>query len=81
MDDKRLDRIETKLDDTNEKLGSIDSTLAAQHISLKEHMRRTAMLEKELKPIQKHVSMVQGALKLVSIIAMLAAIIEVLRHI
>lgn len=78
MDDKRLERIESKLDDSNEHLASIDVTLAEQHVSIKEHMRRTNLLEIELKPIKAHVNRVEGALKLLALIATVAAIIEFL---
>lgn len=76
MDDKRLTRIEEKIDDTNDHLASIDITLSAQHVSLKDHIRRTAILEAEIKPIRKHVDMMNGALKLAGIIALLIGIIE-----
>lgn len=76
MDDKRLERIEIKLDDISEHLGSIDSTLSAQHVSLRDHIRRTAILEQELRPVKKHVDMVAGGIKLLGILAALAAIIE-----
>lgn len=60
MDQKRLERIEVKLDDVSDHLGSIDVTLKAQHITLKEHIRRTEVLEKEIGPIRKHVHTVQA---------------------
>lgn len=77
MDDKRLNRLEDKLDHISEKIGSIDTTLAAQHVSLKEHMRRTSLLEEDMKPIKKHVHHVHGALKLIGLIATIAGIIEI----
>ena len=78
MDDKRLARIEDKLDDTAQRLTNIDVTLAAQHVSIKEHIRRTNILEAEMKPIKTHVDMVKGGLKLIAIAAMVAGIIEVI---
>lgn len=66
MDDKRLERIEKKLDDVATHLSSIDVTLGKQHISLKEHIKRTAILETEIAPIKKHVYMMQGALALIA---------------
>lgn len=66
MDDKRISRIEDKIDIISERLSSIDSTIYAQHISLKEHMRRTDLLEKSLDPVQKHVIMIQGGIKLLA---------------
>lgn len=79
MDDKRLERIEAKVDDISEHLGSIDSTLAAQHVSLREHIRRTALLESELKPIKSHVDRVSGAIKMLGLVGTILAIIEAIR--
>jgi tetrahydromethanopterin S-methyltransferase subunit G len=80
--DKRLDKVETKISKVEEKidkvvdtLGEINSTLAAQHVSLKEHIRRTgvaedniAMIRKDLEPIKTHVNRVSGALKLIGVV-------------
>ncbi len=87
MDDNRLERIERKLDDTNEHLASIDITLAEQSMILKEHQRRSLAneaiaktLADELKPVINHVAMMRGALKLVMIAGVVVAIIEALSH-
>ena len=71
-----LKRIEDKIDKIDDKIGSIDVTLAAQHVSLKDHIRRTQLLEEGFKPIQAHVSRVEGALKFIGALATLAAIAE-----
>lgn len=76
-DDKRLERIETKIDDIGDHLASIDVTLSGQHISLRDHIRRTAILEAQIKPIEKHVAMMNGALKFIGVLALIAGIIEV----
>lgn len=78
-DDKRLERIEVKLDGISDHLGSIDTTLSAQHVSLKEHIRRTAILEGQIAPIKKHVDMVKGALALITLLAALAGIIRLFK--
>lgn len=78
-DDKRIERIETKIDDISEHLAETNIILAKQHESLKMHMKRSDMLEESLKPLQKHVSMVDGALRLIGVMAAVAAIIEALR--
>lgn len=80
-DDKRLERIENKVDTIKDHLGSMDATLQGQHISLKEHMRRTELLEKQVEPIKKHVDMMTGALKLLGVLATIAAIYEGFRMI
>ena len=76
MDDKRLERIENKIDVLVDKMGEQNATLAAQHISLKEHIRRTDLLEKQMEPVRIHVANVQGILRFIGVLAMLAAIAE-----
>jgi hypothetical protein len=74
--DDRIIRIEDKIDKVMEHTSSIDITLAKQHVILEEHVKRTNLLEEKLEPIQKHVNMVHGALKLIGLIATIAAIGE-----
>lgn len=64
MDDQS--RLENKVDKILDRVGSIDVTIAKQQVSLNEHIKRTNMLEAELKPIKRHVYMIQGALKLIA---------------
>lgn len=75
MNDERLGRMENKLDRIAERLSSIDGTLQAQHVSLAEHIRRTELLEDQIKPVERHVVMVQGALKLIGLMAVLGGIL------
>lgn len=79
MDDKRLERVEKKIDLISDRLGNIDVTLGSQHVSLKDHMRRTAALEESLKPIQRHVNMVDGALKLVGLLSLILGMIVAIK--
>lgn len=72
---ERLTRIEAKVDKIVDRIGSVDGTLKEQHISLQEHMRRTEILESQIKPIERHIVMVQGAMKLIGIIAFLGTIL------
>ena len=63
------ERLETKLDKVSDEIGNINITLAKQHITLEEHVRRTEILEDEIRPIKKHVAMVNGVLKLMGLLA------------
>ena len=84
MDD-RLKRVEDKIDKIAEELMSIKVTLHGQHISIKDHIRRTNLAEENLKlireqidPIEKHVLYVNGFLKglgVVSIVLGIAALV------
>ncbi len=57
---------DTEFAKLHDKLSSIDSTLAAQHIILQEHIRRTELLEKQMEPIRTHVSAVRAILQAVA---------------
>lgn len=69
-------RLEDKLDKIDSRIDNIDITLARQSEILDIHIKRTNLLEEALKPIEKHVAMVNGALKLIGLMATIAAIIE-----
>lgn len=79
--DRRLDKIEDKLDIVSDKIASIDKTLAAQHVSLQEHIRRTNILENKLEPVERHVTMINGVLKAIGLLATIATIVGVVYEI
>jgi len=79
MSDDRLKRIEDKVDKVVDQISEVNITLAKQHVSLKEHIRRTALLEDKMEPIDRHVKMVNGAVKLLLIISALAGIYMVFK--
>lgn len=76
MDDQRELRIEDKIDKMSEHLSSIDITLAKQHISLDDHIRRTATLEDAMLPIKENITMIKGILWFVGALGGLAAFCE-----
>lgn len=80
MSDDRLARIENKIDKQSDRLALIESTLAAQHVSLKDHIRRTELLEKTAAAHERDITMTQGALKLLSIIAVVLELINYIKH-
>lgn len=64
-DRKQLDRIETlltKLDERQDRMEIVqvkqEATLASQAKSLKEHIKRTELLEAQVEPIKAHVNKV-----------------------
>jgi hypothetical protein len=65
-----------KLDQINDRLASIDKTLAINTTHLAEHIRRTEILEKQMDPIAKHVQQMQGAGKLLAMLALIATILS-----
>lgn len=62
-----------KTEEILEKINSIDKTLVEQHVTLKEHVRRTELLETEMRPVKTHISRVEGALKILALLASLLA--------
>lgn len=76
MSDTRLDRIEVKVDKVLEHQQATREILAAQHVSLKDHIRRTELLEKAVVPMVKKWAMVQGIGKFLAILGLIAAGIE-----
>lgn len=65
--------------DIYDKLNSIDKILERNTDSLEQHMKRTALLESEIEsrvtPIEKHITEVNGALKLIKVLVWVAAAI------
>jgi hypothetical protein len=71
-----LKRFESKLDRIDERMNSVDVTLAKQSEILDIHVKRTNMLEDSIKPIQRRVAMIDGAVKLLGLLGIVAAIVE-----
>lgn len=72
-----LDRTEAQAS----QLTDIEKILVHQEANLREHMRRTdaaeeslALLREQIKPLEKHKSMIDGALKLIGLIGIIAGI-------
>lgn len=74
-DEKRLERIEKKLDDSNEHLASIDITLALQQRSLDYHIKRTNELQKIVLKINTQVLIMNGIFKLLTAGGLVGALI------
>lgn len=76
---KRLERIEKEMSIVRNILIRLDKTMVINTRSLDEHMRRTKLLETELKPITKHVEQMRGAAKLIGLLALIASIVMVVK--
>lgn len=63
FDDERGNRIETKIDKIVDHIGEINVTLGKQHVSLDEHIRRTAILEQKIGPLERDQAMAHGIIK------------------
>jgi len=87
---ERLTAIDNKIDGLKDDATTIKISVAThaeilkgQHAQLAEHIRRTHLLEEKLEPVENHVSMISGALKLVTVtatvIGIIAAIIGIIK--
>ena len=72
----QLDRIESKVDVLDSRLDSVEKVQVKQEENLGEHMRRTALLEAahasvqaEIKPLTLQRARMEGALKVIGLIA------------
>ena len=81
---KLNDKIDSQNSQIDSRLDNIEKVMIAQEINLKAHMQRSnhletiveALKESDLKPIQKHISMVEGVFKFIGLISLLIGIIS-----
>ena len=64
-----MDRIEEKLDKIDERIDNIDKNLAVNNTLLEYHIKRTDMLEQEIKPLKAGLIKAQGAMMFVGVLA------------
>lgn len=81
-----LQRIECKIDKLDARQDRMEITQAKQHMSLEEHMRRTAAneeaiaaMQEELKPVKSHIAMFTAAAKLLAFVLVLAEIYRAIK--
>lgn len=78
-DERRLERIETKVDDIVDHMADMSTTLAEQHISLDTHIARTNALQTIVISVNRKVTMAEGALKLLGIAAIIFEIYKAIK--
>lgn len=71
--------LDCKAEKIEESIVSIDKTLAVQEASLREHIRRTELLEDVSRTLENRSNMVIGAIGFMTLIATLATIYSVVR--
>ena len=69
MNGAHMDKIEEKLDKIDRRIDNIDKHLAVYNTQLKFHIKRTDMLEEEIKPLKAGVIKAQGAMMFVGVFA------------
>lgn len=81
MDDRRLERIEDKVDSLGEKVSSLSEHMGVYNEQLKIHIEGTVQNRSDIKNLQKQANMVNGALKFIGVLAALGAVYEILARI
>jgi hypothetical protein len=71
--------MDNDLKDIHTELGKINLNLAVYNEQLKEHMRRTDILEKKLQPVETHVQRVNGIIAFILFISGLTYLIKFLQ--
>jgi len=69
--DEFMQMLSDKLDRLDDRLDIMSNTSVLQAASLDEHIRRTELIENELKPIKSHIALVGAIAKIVSILGAL----------
>jgi hypothetical protein len=67
MSDEKLERIEAKTDRHTELLSEYNTTLVRLTTTVEHHVRRTDLLEADIKPIKAHVQFLNNTAKLISL--------------
>ena len=73
--------METKIDKILEHIHSMDITLARNTDSLELHVKRTNILESQVKEVQRHTHLVEGGFKLLGLLSLILGIIGGLIHV
>ena len=73
-----LEKIDRKLEKIDERIDSIDKHLAVYNAQLRFHIKRTDMLESEVKPLKIHLHKVNGILTFIGILATVITIVVTL---
>ena len=66
---RELEKIENKLEKIDERIDSIDKHLAVYNSQLRFHIKRTDMLEEEIKPLKSSLIKAQGAIMFIGLLA------------
>lgn len=75
---EQLNRLENKIDKLDERLDSINITLAAQHVCLEDHIKRTALLENEVGPLKSFMNQIMGVGKFIGILSLIFSILAII---
>lgn len=78
MDNDQLNRIESKIDGLDKRIGNLEVIAAVQHSTLEEHTSRSTKLENIVMPIKSDIDKFKGALQFIGLLGIAAGILDVI---
>jgi len=85
--EEKLGRIMDKIDSIDSSLNDMAITLAKQEVSLAEHIKRSNLLEErlellreEMRPVEKHVFYMHGALKALGVLSVVVGVVLAIKQ-
>jgi hypothetical protein len=71
----KFDELHTRLDNLDKKQDEMNETLVRNTVSLEVHVKRTDMLEAEIKPMKSFMTVVNAGLKIIGAGAVLVSLV------
>ena len=83
----KFDKLDERLESIEKAQAEANIIAAKQEVNLEQHMKRTEMLESRMEPVERHINILNGALKaigagavVVSLITGILKLLEYVRH-
>ena len=83
----KFDKLDERLESIEKAQAEANINAAKQEVNLELHMKRTEMLESRMEPVERHINILNGALKaigagavVVSLITGILKLLEYVRH-
>lgn len=79
--DQNIEKLHAKIDKIDERLDEIDKHLAVYNNQLEIHIKRSELLEQDIKPIKAHIYQVKGAGILLALLSTIVGLIAAVKSI
>ena len=83
----KFDKLDERLESFEKAQAEANIIAAKQEVNLEQHIKRTEMLESRMEPVERHINILNGALKaigagavVVSLITGILKLLEYVRH-
>jgi len=72
--EEKLDKLQNSIEKVDKRLHVIEKHLAVYNNQLEVHIKRTELLEEDVKPIKKHVNQVDGIIKFLIVLSTISGL-------